>query len=107
MVRLEDITEVYYAARRNKRRSRDACRFEINMESNLVRLWRDINGRTLDTRTNYAFVVTRPKPREIFATEIRVRIVHHYLDWRLRPIYEVVLSDRTFNNRKERGCMRP
>ena len=103
MVRLEDLTEVYYAARRNKRRSRDACRFEINMESNLVRLWRDINGRTLDTRTNYAFVVTRPKPREIFATEIRVRIVHHYLDWRLRPIYEAVLSDRTFNNRNGKG----
>jgi hypothetical protein len=63
----------------------------------------DINRRTYTASSNYAFVVFSPKPREIFATEMRNRVVHHYLDWRLRPIYEKVFSDRTFNNRKGMG----
>lgn len=103
MVTLEDLTQCYLKARSNKRRSKDAVRFEMNFEARLVSLWREINERKLKTNTNYAFVVFSPKAREIFATELRVRIVHHYLDWRLRPIYESVLSDRSFNNRKGMG----
>lgn len=103
MVKLEDIIDVYYRARRNKRRSRDSFLFERDQESGLVRLWRDINDRNLDVHSNYAFVVFSPKPREIFATSISVRVIHHYLDWRLRDIYESVLSERSFNNRKGMG----
>ena len=103
MIRLEDLFCVYYKARSNKRRSRDSVAFEQNLERNLYSLWKSINERTFRADSNYAFVVSYPKPREIFATEMKNRIVHHYLDWRLRPIYESVLSDRTFNNRKGKG----
>ena len=103
MVRLEDLTEAYFMARANKRRSNDSVRFEVGFETGLVRLMDDINRRTYTASSNYAFVVFSPKPREIFATEMRNRVVHHYLDWRLRPIYEKVFSDRTFNNRKGMG----
>jgi len=103
MIRLEDLFFVYYKARSNKRRSRDSVAFEQNLERNLYSLWKSINERTFRADSNYAFVVSYPKPREIFATEMKNRIVHHYLDWRLRPIYESVLSDRTFNNRKGKG----
>ncbi len=103
MIRLEDLFCVYYKARSNKRRSRDSVAFEQNLERNLHSLWKSINERTFRADSNYAFVVSYPKPREIFATEMKNRIVHHYLDWRLRPIYESVLSDRTFNNRKGKG----
>ena len=92
-----------YKARSNKRRSRDSVAFEQNLERNLYSLWKSINERTFRADSNYAFVVSYPKPREIFATEMKNRIVHHYLDWRLRPIYKSVLSDRTFNNRKGKG----
>ena len=103
MIRLEDLFCVYYKARSNKRRSRGSVAFEQNLERNLHSLWKSINERTFRADSNYAFVVSYPKPREIFATEMKNRIVHHYLDWRLRPIYESVLSDRTFNNRKGKG----
>lgn len=103
MIRLEDLFCVYYKARSNKRRSRDSVAFEQNLERNLHSLWKSINERTFRADSNYAFVVSYPKPREIFATEMKNRIVHHYLDWRLRQIYESVLSDRTFNNRKGKG----
>lgn len=103
MVTLEDLTKSYYKARANKRRSRDSVVFEIDYESELVRLMEDINSRSFVADGNYAFVVFSPKPREIFATRMRNRIVHHYLDWKMRPIYEMVLSDRSFNNREGMG----
>lgn len=99
MVNLEDLTEAYYRARANKRRSVDSVSFEIDYESNLVNLMYEINNRTYTARGNYAFVVLYPKPREIFATEMRNRVVHHYIDMRMRPIYDKVLSERSFNNR--------
>jgi len=103
MVRLEDLFLVYYKARANKRRSRDTVRFEMNLEANLLQLWKELNERTFRADSNYAFTVSVPKDREIFATEMKNRVVHHYLDWRMRPIYEKVLSDRSFNNRKGMG----
>ena len=103
MVLLDELLETYFVARSNKRRSRDAVLFEMCFEKSLVRLCNDLNGRKLDTTPNYAFVVFSPKAREIFATAMYVRIVHHYLDRKLRPIYEDVLSDRTYNNRKGNG----
>ena len=92
MISLEDLNNVYYKSRLNKRRSLDSCCFEIDLESELLKLLNDINNRTFVAENNYAFVVFRPKPREIFATEMRNRIIHHYLDWRMRDIYEKVLS---------------
>lgn len=103
MVKLEDLITVYYKARANKRRSRDSVRFEIDFKVGLLHLWKSVNDRTLTAHSNYAFVVRTPKPREIFATAMETRIVHHYLDCHLRPIYESVLSDRSFNNRKGKG----
>ena len=103
MVELRDLFIAYYRARANKRRSNDAIKFEMNLESNLFGLWKELNNRTFQAHSNYAFVVTIPKDREIFATEMKNRVVHHYIDWRLRPIYEEVLSERTFNNRKGKG----
>ena len=103
MVLLDELLETYFVARSNKRRSLDAVLFEMDFEKSLVRLCNDLNGRMLDTTPNYAFVVFSPKAREIFATAMYVRIVHHYLDRKLRPIYEDELSDRTYNNRKGKG----
>lgn len=103
MITLEDLTTAYLKARVNKRRSRDSVRFEVDYESNLCKLLDEINNRTFKADSNYAFVVTYPKPREIFATQMATRVIHHYLDWRLRPIYEKVLSERSFNNRKGLG----
>lgn len=103
MVQLEELYDIYLVARSNKRRSRDAVLFEMDMEKNRVRLWNDINGRRLDASTNYAFVVHIPKAREIFATVMYVRIAHHFLERRLRPEYEKILSGRSYNNRKGKG----
>jgi len=47
----------------------------------------------------YTFIAPRPRPREVFACEMALRIVHHYIDMRIRPLLESEMTERTFNNR--------
>lgn len=98
MVKLEDLYKAYYIARSNKRRSEDSVEYEINLEANLIRLYNEINDRSLSPSA-YTFVTTKPRPREVFACEMGMRVVHHYIDIRLRPLIEKRLTNRTFNNR--------
>lgn len=103
MISLEDIFVAYYDCRRNKRNTASAIEFEINYEDNLIRLCDEINKRTYKPSPGIAFIVTKPKPREIFAANFRDRIIHHLLDLKLRPLIENVLVDTTCNNRIGKG----
>lgn len=98
MIYLQDVIDAYLNARRNKRRSNDQAEFEMHWEANCYKLYLDIVNRCVQPAA-YTFVVNYPKPREIFASDMSTRILHHYLDARLRPIVEKKLSPNTFNNR--------
>lgn len=104
MIQLEDLIEAYFVARSNKRKSPDAVEFELHWESNIVALYNDIVSGTFQP-TAYSFIAKTPKPREVFASDFKTRILHHYLDIRLRPLLEQRLSLHTFNNRKGMGQM--
>lgn len=52
------------------------------------------------------FVVTKPKPREIFAADFRDRIVHHVLVGYLEPIFESAFIDQSYACRKRKGAHR-
>ena len=102
MVELNDIIAAYRTARANKRRTSDQTDFELHWEKGCLRLCREINQRCLRP-TAYTFVTTRPRPREVFASDMATRVLHHYIDIRLRPLLEKRLSDHTYNNRLGRG----
>lgn len=71
--------QAYLDCRRNKRRSRSALAFELNMERNLMQLHTELNAGTYQPGPSICFVVTHPKPREVWAADFRDRIVHHLL----------------------------
>lgn len=98
MVEYDDLEAAFLTARQNKRRSEDNVEFEIHVERNLARLLSDINNRQL-APSAYTFVTMKPRPREVFACDMQMRIIHHYIDIRLRPLIERRLTDRTYNNR--------
>ena len=102
MIELQDIIDAYLVARANKRRTADQTDFELHWEMNCVRLYRYIVSRRLRP-TAYAFVTMTPRPREVFASDMATRVLHHYLDMRLRPLLEERLSPHTFNNRIGKG----
>ena len=103
MVILEDIFKAYYDCRKNKRQTENAIQFELNYDSNCIKICDDINNRTYKPSKSIAFIVTKPKRREIFAASFRDRVIHHYIDMRLRPLMENILIDTTCNNRKGKG----
>ena len=102
---LEDIFKAYYDCRKNKRRTANALAFEFNYEDECVRLWREINERTYEIGRSITFVVTKPKPREIFAADFRDRIAHHLVVGRLEPLFEKLFIEDTYNCRKGKGTL--
>jgi len=79
MPAFSDLVEDYFDCRRAKRNSKSALAFEIDLEQNLLELYDElIEGRYHPGRS-ICFVITRPKPREVWAAEFRDRIVHHLL----------------------------
>lgn len=100
---IDVIIDDYFGNRANKRRSRDSVHFELHWERDLMRLLDDINARSLDPFL-YSFVRTRPRPREVIAALMQMKIPQHHFDRLVRPIVEAQLTDRTFNNRIGYGC---
>ncbi len=104
-ITLEEIFEAYYECRRHKRRTANALMFELNLEANLVQLWRDINDGTYEIGRSIAFVVRRPVLREIFAADFRDRIVHHLIIRKLMPLFERVFSPHSYSCRVGKGTL--
>lgn len=102
---LEDVFEAYYECRRNKRNTANALKYELDYESNLVELWKDINLRRYKIGRSICFIVTRPKLREVFAADFRDRIVHHIIMRRLEPLFERHFINATYSCRKGKGTL--
>lgn len=90
-------------ARKNKRYGRDCSDFERNWVPKLMRMMREMQEKTFRVDHNYAFLVSVPKWREIFATSFSGRIADHLLCDTLSPYISRLLHHRTFNNRKGLG----
>jgi len=100
---LEDIFSAYYECRKHKRNSAGALQFEVNLESNLVELWEEINSGAWEPRPSTVFIVEKPVIREIFAASFRDRIVHHLVIGRLNTLFEKSFIFDSYSCRKCKG----
>ena len=73
------LVQAYYDCRRTKRTSHSALAFEQDLERGLWSLYEDLAGCTWQPGPTICFIITRPKPREVWAADFRDRIVHHLL----------------------------
>lgn len=80
-----DLAQAYFDCRENKRNSASALAFEAALERNLRALHDDLADGTYRPSRSICFVITRPKPREVWAADFRDRIVHHLLYNRIAP----------------------
>lgn len=62
--------------------------FELNYESNLIKLYNDIISWNYQVWKSIAFIVQNPVKREVFAWDFRDRIVHHLIVNKLNHIFE-------------------
>src|SRR3990172_6773550 len=90
----EELVAAYFDCRRTKRNKPSALAFEQYLERNLVRLYEELQACTYRPGQSICFVITRPKPREVWAADFRDRIVHHLLYNRIAPrFYASFMTD--------------
>ncbi|HDR8985157.1 TPA: RNA-directed DNA polymerase [Burkholderia vietnamiensis] len=100
------MVEAYLDCRRTKRNTPAALAFEVDLEHNLRRLYDELADGTYHPGRSICFVITRPKPREVWAAEFRDRVVHHLLYNRIGPRFERAFIADTFACIKGRGTLR-
>jgi retron-type reverse transcriptase len=83
-----ELVEAYLDCRRTKRNSTTALAFEMNLERNLRHLYDELAEGSYTPGRSICFVITRPKPREVWAADFRDRVVHHLLYNRIGPRFE-------------------
>lgn len=85
---LENIYRAYRRCRRRKRGTVNAMKFEQNLEENIVALHEELTSGTYRPGRSVAFLLQKPKRREIFAADFKDRVVHHLLVGYLEPGWE-------------------
>jgi len=99
-----NVLKAYYDCRKRKRHTLSALGFECNLEENIVRLTKALQQKTYQPDRSVYFVVTHPKPREIFAAEFVDRITHHVLINQVERIWEKrIFIDNSCACRKGKG----
>lgn len=77
----------------------------MNLETNLIALWQEIQERKYEIGKSIAFIVERPVKREIFAGNFRDRIVHHLVINQLNPILEKKFIYDSYSCRVDKGTL--
>jgi RNA-directed DNA polymerase len=81
----EALVQAYLDCRAHKRNTASALAFEERLEPNLVNLHNELCSGQYRPGRSICFVITRPKPREVWAADFRDRIVHHLLYNHISP----------------------
>jgi retron-type reverse transcriptase len=90
----QELVKAYFDCRKHKRNTSSALAFEQNLERNLTELYDELQANTYQPGKSICFVITRPKPREVWAADFRDRIVHHLFYNRISPrFYASFITD--------------
>lgn len=98
-----NLYKAYLACRKRKTHTRNHLVFAENLEENLIDLETSLLNRTYQPGRSTAFVVSKPKVREIFAADFRDRVIHHLLYNYLSPKYEKLFIYDSWACRKGKG----
>lgn len=74
---LFDLHCALFCACKNKLKKEYVLRFKENEHENLVKLRDELISRIYQPGESVCFIVTYPKPREVFAANFEDRIIHH------------------------------
>ncbi len=97
---------LHHAARRalrGKRSRFEPCAFHANLETELLRLQRELSAGTYQPGGYRTFRIVDPKPRLISAAPFRDRVVHHALVQVLEPHFEPRFIHHSYACRPGKG----
>lgn len=99
----ENLLRSYKLARKSNRYKKRICQFDFFLESNLLKIQKELINETFVTRPYNHFIVTDPKIRQIAAPEFRDRIVQHALVDVIEPLFENSFIYDSYACRKNKG----
>lgn len=102
----DNLYRAYLDCRKRKSRSFYHLQFAANLEENLLNLEQQLRERTYRPGRSIAFIVRKPKVREIFAADFSDRVIHHLLYNYLSPIFERSFIYDSWACRKHKGTHR-
>lgn len=102
-IELKELFESYFSCRKNKRNTANALAFELDYESNLIQLCKEINNGTYKIGRSIAFLVNKPVKREIFAADFKDRVVHHLIINKLNHLFEKQFIYDSYGCRVNKG----
>jgi len=102
-LKVSDLFQAYYDARRHKRRSTGALLFEMNYESELFKLYDELKSGRYRIGPSACFISFKPVKREIFAAGFRDRIVHHVIYNFISPTFERLFISDSYSCRVGKG----
>ncbi len=102
---LKSLFDAYYDCRKNKRNTMQSMKFEWELEKNLFKLYDELKNGTYQIGKSICFIVTYPKPREIWAGAFRDRIVHHLIYNAVKERFENRFIHDTFSCIPKRGTL--
>ena len=100
---LTDLFRAYFDARKNKRNTINALAYEKNFEANTFALCDEILERHYQPSPSICFIVDKPIKREIFAASFRDRIVHHFINNHIAPLFETSFINDSYSCRAGKG----
>jgi hypothetical protein len=106
ITRFDALVAATRLALRGKRKKPAAAAFMANLETECLRLERELRRETWRPSGYVTIRVTDPKPRLVSAAPFRDRVVHHALCAVIGSILERGLIDDTFANRTGKGTHR-
>ena len=102
---MAELVQAWLDCRRSKRNSASALEFERDIERNLCQLRDELASRNYTPGRSICFVITRPKPREVWAAQFRDRVVHHLLYNAIAPAFEAAFVAGSAACIKGRGTL--
>ena len=99
----QNLYKAYLDCRKHKRKTYHAAKFEINFESELLKLEEELQNHTYQPGRSICFVIEKPSLREVFAATFRDRVVHHLIYNFLEPIFEPKFINQSYACRENKG----
>jgi retron-type reverse transcriptase len=81
----DQLVQAYLDCRKSKRNSSSCRAFEDHLERNLCDVYEELISGKYQPSRSICFVITQPKPREVWAAEFKDRVVHHLLYNHISP----------------------
>ncbi len=106
LITFSNLLEAYRKARLGKRRRPDVLAFELDLETELIELQRQLTDSSYRPGDYRLFSIYERKPRTIAAAPFRDRVVHHALMNVIEPPLDRTFIDHSYACRTGRGVHR-